>query len=340
MTMKKHDLSGKKVIVFGGAGFVGSQLVRNLLQHGSKVIVYDNFIHGTKENLEDVKSDIDAIVGDALDPWKLSQAFRDYKPDFAFDLIAETYVPTSYSAVRRTLLTNIEGTMNILMASHQFGVERLLYVSTTELYGNARTERISEDHQLDPFNTYAVTKTAADRLCFTMHKEHGIPIVMARFFNSYGPRETEPYVIPDIISQFAKREWVELGNVNAKRDFTYVEESAEALFMLMESDVPDGEAVNVGSGITYSVKEIAEKVAKAMGRPSDIRVDPKRFRAYDIDIFSADNTKLKKYTGWEPKINIDDGLKKTIQWYMAHGKRWSWENWFEENTEGGDGRRL
>lgn len=335
-----HNLTGKKVIVFGGAGFVGSQLVRNLLRHGSKVIVFDNFIHGTKENLEDIKGEIEVVVGDVLDTWKLSQSFRDYTPDFAFDLVAETYVPTVYSAVKRTLSTNIEGTMNILMASHQFGIERLLYVSTTELYGSARTERISEDHQLDPFNTYAVTKMAADRLCFTMHKEHDIPLVMARFFNSYGPRETEPYVIPDIISQFAKHEWVELGNVNAKRDFTYVEESAEALIMLIESDVPDGEAVNVGSGITHSVKEIAEKVAKTMGRPLDIRIDPKRFRAHDIDIFSADNAKLKKYTGWEPKIDMDDGLKRTIQWYMTHGKKWSWENWFEGKAEGGDGRKL
>ena len=334
------DVKGKTVLVFGGAGFVGSQLVRNLLKRGSKVVVFDNFIHGTKENLEEVKSDIDVIVGDVLDPWKLSQAFRDHKPDFAFDLIAETYVPTTYSAIKRTLSTNIEGTMNILMASKQFGIERLLYVSTTELYGNARTEWISEDHQLDPFNTYAVTKTAADRLCFTMHKEHGIPVVMARFFNSYGPRETEPYVIPDIISQFAKREWVELGNLDAKRDFTYVEESAEALIVLLESDVPDGEAVNVGSGVTHSVKEVAEKVAKILGRTPDIRTDPKRFRAHDVDVFSADNTKLRKYTGWEPKIGIEEGLMKTVQWYMTHGKRWSWEDWPESTIEGGDGRKL
>ena len=339
LEMKMHDLSGKKVLVFGGAGFVGSQLVRNLLTHGSKVIVYDNFIHGTEENLEEIKTDIEIVVGDVLEPWQLSQVFKDHKPEYVFDLVAETYVPTAYSAMRRTLTTNIEGTLNILSTAHQFDVKRLLYVSTTELYGNARTEKISEDHQIDPFNTYAVTKMVADRLCFTMHKEHGIPLVIARFFNSYGPRETEPYVIPDIISQFAKQSWVELGNVEARRDFTYVEESAEALIQLIESDIPDGEAVNVGSGITYSVKELASRIAGIMGKPADIRVDPKRFRKYDIDVFSADITKLKKYTGWEPKIDIDSGLRMTIDWYKMHGEKWSWEKWAKGKVEGGDGRR-
>ncbi len=324
------NLSDKSVLVLGGAGFVGSQLVRNLLKRKAKVVVFDSFIHGHRENLEGL--DISVEVGDVMDSWRLSSVFRQHKPEFAFDLVAETYVPTTYSEVKRTLNTNIEGTMNILMASHQFGLKRLLYVSTTELYGNAMTERIAEDHQLNPYNTYAVTKMAADRLCFTMHKEYGIPLVMARFFNSYGPRETEPYVIPDIISQFARRDFVELGNLDAKRDFTYVEESAEALIMLLESDIPDGEAVNVGSGSVYSVREIAQKVAAIMGKPADIRVDPKRFRRYDIPVFSADNSKLKKWTGWSPKISIEEGLKLTVDWYLEHGSKWSWETWPEGKT--------
>jgi nucleoside-diphosphate-sugar epimerase len=215
-----------------------------------------------------------------------------------------------------------------------------MYVSSTEVYGAARTETVSEDHPLDPWNTYAVTKVCADRLCFTLHKEHGIPVVIARIFNSYGPRETEPYVIPDIIMQFAKRDYVELGNINARRDFTYVTDLCEALGAVMESQIPDGEAVNVGSGVAYSVEEIARTVAHLMNKPADIRTDSRRLRKYDIDLFCCDNRKLLKLTSWQPKFNIDTGLKATIEWYISHGRRWLWESWIEGTIVGGDGRRI
>jgi nucleoside-diphosphate-sugar epimerase len=337
---RKYDLRGRKVIVFGGAGFVGSQLVRNLLKHGSEVIVYDNFLHGHKDNLEEIKNEIEIVTGDVLDPWRLSWALKEFRPEFGFTSVSETYIPTTYNALQRTLDINIQGTVNILMTAKLFNLQRIVYLGTTEVYGNARTAKVDENHQLDPFNSYASTKLAADRLCFTLHKEHGIPVVIARFYNAYGPRESEPYVIPDIISQVIKKDHVELGNINARRDFTYVEDQAEALIMLMESSVPDGEAVNLGSGITYSVKELAEKVAKIVGKPADIRVDPRRFRRYDVDVFCADNSKLKKYTGWEPKVGIEEGLRLTVDWYMSHGKKWSWEDWIEGAVEGGDARRI
>jgi len=338
--LRKHDLGKKRVLVFGGAGFVGSQLVRNLLQMESVVTVYDNFLHGHRENLEEIGDQIHTVVGDVLDEWRLSWAFREFKPDFVFNLVGDTYVPTAYDVPKRMLQVNAEGNLNVLMACNHFGVERVLYVSSTEVYGNARSDRISEEHPLDPWNTYAATKVCADRLCFTLHKEHGIPVIISRIFNCYGPRETEPYVIPDIISQFAKRDYVELGNIKARRDFTYVSDLCEALVAVLQSDIPNGDTVNVGTGVTYSVEEIARKIACIMNKPADIRTDPRRLRKHDIDLFCCDNSKLKKYCSWEPKIKIDEGLRMTIDWYMSHGRRWLWESWIEGSVVGGDRRRI
>jgi nucleoside-diphosphate-sugar epimerase len=335
-----NDLRGKKALVFGGAGFVGSQLVRNLLDKKATVAVYDNFLHGHRENLDEIKDDIQIVVGDVLDEWRLCTIFREYKPEYVFNLVGDTYVPTAYDVPKRMLHVNAEGNLNVLMACKQFGVNRVLYVSSTEVYGNARTDKIREDHPLDPWNTYAATKLCADRLCFTLRKEHDIPVIIARIFNCYGPRETEPYVIPDIISQFAKRDYVELGNVKAKRDFTYVKDLCDGLTAVMESEIPNGEAVNVGSGFTISVEEIASRIASIMNKPADIRVDPKRLRRYDIDLFCCDNGKLKQNTDWEPRIDIDSGLKMTVEWYMTHNKRWLWENWIDGAIVGGDSRRL
>jgi nucleoside-diphosphate-sugar epimerase len=167
---------------------------------------------------------------------------------------------------------------------------------------------------------------AADRLCFVFNREHGIPLVILRPFNSYGPRETQPYVVPEIISQLARTNVVKLGNVKAKRDFTYVEDTAKGAVAIMKSDIPNGDVVNLGSNKTYSVEELANLVGKLMGHYSiEIKIEDSRLRPLDVNLLQCDSTKAKKYTGWEPKVNIEEGLKRTIEWYMKNGKRWVWE---------------
>jgi nucleoside-diphosphate-sugar epimerase len=189
---------------------------------------------------------------------------------------------------------------------------------------------MDERHPLAPINTYAVSKLAADRMCFTFHHEHGVPVVIARIFNAYGPRETQPYVIPEIITQLDKSPVLELGNVDAERDFTYVSDTAKALIATMISDVPAGEAVNIGSNQSYSVRDLVARIARIMGRESyEIRTDPKRLRRFDIMRFQCDYSRLHAATGWRPSVAIDDGLKRTVDWFMTHGRRWSWENWVD-----------
>ena len=269
-------MKGKKVMVAGGAGFIGSQLVRELLDEGAEVSVFDNFLHGDPANLAEVKKDIELVIGDLLDEWKLLGALQKIKPQYIYDLVGDTYVPTAYDIPKRFLRINVEGTMNLLLAAQVAEVERILYVSSTEVYGEAiSSEPMTEDHPLGPYNTYAVTKTAADRLCFTFHKERDIPVVMARIYNSYGPRESEPYVIPEIIAQLSKGKVVRLGNIKARRDFTYVSDTSRGLMTIMESDTPNGDHVHVGSQITYSIEELAAMIAKIMDVPDyEIVIDP------------------------------------------------------------------
>jgi len=326
-----RKLSGCRVLVTGGAGFVGSQLVRELIDLKCSVAVYDNFLHGTRENLAEIKEQVSQIfIGDVLDEWTLMKAFHAFQPEYVFDFVGDTYVPTAYDVPKRFFRINVEGTLNILMACKMSMVKRVLYVSSTEVYGEAQQPLMDEDHKLNPMNTYAVSKTAADRLCFTLHKEHSIPVVIARIFNSYGPRETEPYIIPEIITQLDKRDDVELGNVKAKRDFTYVSDTCKGLIAAICSDIPNGDAVNVGSGFVASVEELVHKIAGIMGKTKyRIRVDERRFRPFDIDLFICNNTKLRKTTGWQPTIDLDKGLKLTVDWFKSHGSRWSWENWTE-----------
>jgi nucleoside-diphosphate-sugar epimerase len=323
--MCAHELKGENVLVTGGAGFIGSALVRELLKRSANVIVYDNFLYGDRSNLVEVESSIKIVSGDVLS-WKIYDTIKKYKVKYVFHLAAEPYIPHCYDNPEKFFDVNVKGTMNVLMACKTLDVKRIVHFSSSEVYGTAQYIPMDEKHPTLPLSTYAVSKLAADRLCFVFHHEHGIPVIILRPFNSYGPRETQPYVIPEIISQLARGKVVKLGNIKARRDFTYVEDVARGAVAIMESDIPDGEVVNLGSNKAYSIEELAHLVGELMGYDDiEIKIEASRLRPLDVDLLLCDYSKARKYTGWEPKVDIKEGLKRTIEWYVKNGKRWSWE---------------
>jgi dTDP-glucose 4,6-dehydratase len=321
----EHKVKEQNVLVTGGAGFIGSTLVRELLKRKAKVVVYDNFLYGDRSNLTEIEDQVEIVNGDVLS-WKIYSAIKNYKVDYVFNLAAEPYIPYSYDNPEKFFDVNTKGAVNVLMACKTLGVKRIMHFSSSEVYGSAKYTPMDENHPTLPLSTYAVSKLAADRLCFVFHKEHNIPVIILRPFNSYGPRETQPYVIPEIITQLSKGKSLKLGNIKAERDFTYVDDTARGAVDLLESDIPDGEVVNLGSNRAYSVEKLANLIGELMGHEQvKIEIEKSRLRPMDVDLLQCDYSKAKKYSGWEPKIDIKEGLKRTIEWYMTKGKRWIWE---------------
>jgi len=327
--MIANSVEDENVLVTGGAGFLGSALVRELLKKDANVIVFDNFLYGDRSNLVDIESEIQIVTGDVLS-WKVYHAIKEHKVKYVFHLAAEPYIPKCYDNPERFFDVNVKGTMNVLMASKTLNVKRIVHFSSSEVYGTAQHIPMDENHPTLPLSTYAVSKLAADRLCYVFWHEHGVPVVILRPFNSYGPRETQPYVIPEIITQLSKKNIVKLGNIEAKRDFTYVEDTAKGVIMIMESDIPNGEVINLGSNKSYSIKELAYMIGKLMGyNDIEMVIDKSRLRPLDVSVLQCDYTKAKKFIDWEPKIGIEEGLKRTVDWYMTNGRHWIWEKIIE-----------
>ncbi len=287
--------------------------------------MYDNFIYGSQTNLRDLGSRIQIEMGDILG-WRLVDTLKRFQPDYVFHLAAEPYIPKCYENPEKFLDVNIKGTLNVLMTCKLLNVQRMVHFSTSEVYGTAKSIPMDESHPTLPLSTYAVSKLASDRLCYVFSREHNIPVTIVRPFNSYGPRETQPYVIPEIITQLAKGNKLSLGNVRARRDFTYVQDLAQGAIAVMESDIPSGEVINIGSNKTYSVEEIAHTIGRVLGRQSiEIEIDKAKLRPMDVDTLQCDYSKIQKYTGWRPRIDLEDGLKRTVRWFLDNGKQWSWE---------------
>lgn len=322
---KVRRLKGRNVMVTGGAGFIGSELSHQLVDTGANLVVYDNFIYGEFGNLEDIRDEITVIDGDILS-WRLYRAMKDYNIEYVFHLAAEPYIPHSYDNPEKFVDVNVKGTMNVLMAAKMQGVERIIHFSTSEVYGTAQKTPMDEEHATLPLSTYAVTKLAADRLCFVFSKEQQVPVVIIRPFNAYGPRETQPYVIPEMVSQLAKGPVIHLGNILAKRDFTFVEDTARGAIAAMNADIQPGELINLGSGRARSVREVAEELGMLMGHASiEILVDKNRLRPMDVSVLQCDYSKAKRVLGWCPSVDFRTGLKRTVDWFVANGKIWSWE---------------
>ena len=306
-----------RYLVIGGAGFIGSHIVDALLSKGHEVVVMDNLVSGQRSF---VPKEAKFEWGDIRAPKDIDRIFLKQKSPFdrVINLAAQPYIPNCYDDPELFFETNANGTLNVLRACERYKVDRVLQYASAEEYGTQKG-KIDENVAVRPQSTYGVSKVAADYLCQVRHRESGIKAIALRQFNCYGPRETHEYVIPEIISQLSKGPHLMLGNVNAERDFLYVEDAAEYAIELLEKGEP-GEIYNLGAGDCISISELAVLLTDLMGYTNGtMAVDQAKLRPWDIERLQSDNTKIHGIVTYRPKTTFRDGLRKTIDYFLEHG---------------------
>jgi NAD dependent epimerase/dehydratase len=314
-----HRWSGRQVLVTGAGGFIGSHLSELLARAGASVRAFVRYTsRGDHGWLEDVDPEAAATMavfrGDLANPEAVAAAMRGC--EVVFHLGALIPIPYSYRHPREFVTANVEGTLNVLEAARREEPARIVHTSTSEVYGTAQTVPIGERHPLHSQSPYAATKVAADQLALSFQRSFGTPVVIARPFNTYGPRQSARAVIPTIVTQALARDVIELGATSPTRDFLYVEDTVAGIARCGESEGVDGEVINLGTGTEASIAEVAARVLRMLDREVPIELDEQRLRPPDSEVerLLADTTKAKQLLGWEPSIDLDEGLRRTIEW--------------------------
>jgi NAD dependent epimerase/dehydratase len=314
-------LQGQKVFVTGADGFIGSHLVEELVNAGAQVraLVYYNSWNALGW-LSDVSTEvlarIEILNGDVRDPEHMRQGVEGCA--YVFHLASLIGIPYSYEAPHSYVATNVGGTLNILEACRRSeSLVRLVHTSTSEVYGSAQTVPISEAHPVVGQSPYSATKIAADKLAESYHLSFGLPVVTARPFNTFGPRQTARAVIPTIASQLLSgANELRLGALTPTRDFNYVTDTARAFLELAVCKAAEGEVVNIGTGEEYSVEQVARLLMELTGRNVPIACEEARVRpeASEVNRLLADASRLKSATPWRPAVAFRDGLASTAEW--------------------------
>ena len=311
------NLKNKEILVTGGCGFIGSEIVKQLSQIGANVTIIDNLSSGKEKYIQGL-SNVKLITGDILDSDVVKSAVKDKEYDI--NNAALPFIPDSYYLPKKFFDVNVNATISLALAViKEKKTKRFVHISSSEIYGTARYIPMDESHHTTPQSTYAVSKLAGERVVFTMHKEHNLPAVIIRPFNSFGPNITQPYIIPEIIRQMMKGDVIKLGNLNAKRDLTYVTDTARGIILSLVKEGIVGEVINIGSQRSYSIKELVSLISEIMGKEVTVEVDPLRFRPYDVDTLICDYERATKLLGWKPEITVREGLEKTIEWTKKEG---------------------
>ena len=314
-------LDNTRVLVTGADGFIGSHLVEMLLLRGCNVrafVFYNSFNNwGWLEALpKDVLTQIDIFPGDIRDPNGVLQAMKGC--NIVFHLAALIAIPFSYHSPDSYVDTNIKGTLNILQAARQLGTERILVTSTSEVYGTAQYEPIDEKHPFQGQSPYSATKIGADRLAESFYRSFDTPVIIARPFNTYGPRQSARAVIPTVITQLLTgRTELRLGNLTPTRDFCYVEDTADGFVALAETDLAVGKEINIATGKEYSIGQVARFLISELNPEARIITEDQRLRPEASEVFRlvGDNTLITTLTRWRPRHDLDAGLHDTIDWF-------------------------
>ena len=314
-----------KVLVTGADGFIGSHLTEALVEAGFETkafVLYNSFNswgwleHAPKRT----RDNLEVFVGDIRDPHGVRTAMHGC--DVVLHLAALIAIPFSYHSPDTYVDTNIKGTLNILQAARELGISRLVHTSTSEVYGTARFVPITEEHPLHGQSPYSASKIGADQLAYSFYASFGLPVCIARPFNTYGPRQSARAVIPTIITQIAQgKKQIRLGAVSPTRDFNFVKDTVAGFMAAMQSDRGLGEVVNFGSGFEISIGDTVNLIAEVMGEKIEILTDEARLRpeASEVERLWASNEKAAQLFNWSPaypgRKGFRSGLAETVEWF-------------------------
>lgn len=313
----------KHVLVTGAAGFIASHLVEALLQQGARLRAFVRYTSRGDLGLlrflpNHLRSRVEIIAGDLRDAHAVREAMSGVS--HVFHLGALIAIPYSYLHPVEVVETNVLGTLNVLMAARACKVERVIHTSTSEVYGTAQRVPMDETHPLQGQSPYAASKIGADKLAESFYCSFDVPVVTLRPFNTYGPRQSARAVIPTIVIQALKHKTIRLGNLEARRDLTYVSDTVEGFLLTGQQTGLEGETINLGSGEEISVRELVDKIGKLLQRSLQIEIDPRRVRPEKSEVqrLMADYRRAREWLGWHPKVDLNEGLMRTIQWIREH----------------------
>jgi NAD dependent epimerase/dehydratase len=315
------DICNKKVLVTGADGFIGSHLVETLLDEGCnvKAFTYYNSFNSwgwldtfPREKLKN----IEVFSGDIRDPNGIRTAVKDM--DVIFHLAALIAIPFSYHSPDSYIDTNVKGTLNVLQACRDYDIERVIVTSTSEVYGTAQYVPIDEKHPLQGQSPYSASKIGSDKIAESFFRSFGTPVVTARPFNTYGPRQSARAVIPTITTQLLNdRKEIMLGSIHPTRDFNYVGDVCRGLINLSKFDEAVGREVNIGSGTEISIGSLANLLIELTGTDAEIISQDNRKRPdkSEVERLVCDNRLMNEITGWKPETALREGLLNTIEWF-------------------------
>lgn len=317
----------KQVLITGAGGFIGSHLTEALVKAGAKVRVFIRYnSRDGRGNLEDLEpgmlEEIEIIAGDLRDADVIERSVKGC--DAVFHLGALVGIPYSYKNPREVVETNIMGTFNVLTAARDHGVERIVHTSTSEVYGSALYVPIDESHPLQGQSPYSASKIGADKLAESFYASFDLPVVTVRPFNCYGPRQSARAVIPTLITQALACREIRLGNTDTLRDFTFVTDTAEGFIKAAQSQEGFGKVINIGSGREISIGQLAQIIITTLQSTAEIVVDEARIRPSrsEVNRLLADNRLAKDTIGWEPRVSLEEGIRRTVSWVAAHMNRY------------------